>query len=208
MTVLVQAAPSAAQTQRLLVLARADGGRVGAVVGWCDLLADDAPALVRRLAKQPRLAGLRPMLQDLPDPAWILQRRLAPAIEAMADARLSFDALVRPAQLGALLTFAKRYPALPMVVDHGAKPDIAARGWQPWADDIGRIASDTGAFCKLSGLVTEAGADWGDETLQPYVERLLAPLSPDDRARIFGGNAAAFYRIVNSAPAGAASAAK
>ena len=38
-----------------------------------------------------------------------------------------------------------------------AKPDIAAGEWQPWADGMARLAAETGAMCKLSGLLTEAG---------------------------------------------------
>jgi L-fuconolactonase len=57
-----------------------------------------------------------------------------------------------------VLTLARRHPALRIVIDHGAKPDIAASVWQPWADDLARIASETTAVCKLSGLLTEAGA--------------------------------------------------
>ena len=81
-TVLVQAAPSEAETWRLLALAAQPASRVRAVVGWTDLAAPDAPVRIRRLAQEPLLKGLRPMLQDIPDPEWILQPRLLPAIEA------------------------------------------------------------------------------------------------------------------------------
>jgi len=154
--VLVQAAPTEAETGFLLAQAEAEPTVVG-VVGWVDLLAAEAPQRIARLAARPKLKALRPMLHDLPDPAWILQPALEPALRAIVDHGLAFDALVRPAHLAALLQLCLRHPALRVVVDHAAKPDIAAGLWQPWADDLARLADDTRATCKLSGLLTEAG---------------------------------------------------
>jgi L-fuconolactonase len=177
-TVLVQAAPSEAETWRLLDIARQPGNRVLGVVGWCDLLAQDARARIQRLAGEPMLKGLRPMLQDIADPRWILDARLAPAIEAMTQAGIAFDALVKPVHLPPLLEFLLRHPALRAVIDHGAKPAIAARAFQPWADDMARIARQTQALCKLSGLPNEAGAGAAPSAMRPYVEHLLAEFGP------------------------------
>lgn len=173
--VLVQAAPTEAETHFLLAQADAHPAVLG-VVGWVDLLAADAPARIEALARHPRLKGLRPMLQDIDDPAWILQPALAPALRAVADCGLVFDALVKSVHLPHILTLAVRHPDLRMVIDHCAKPDIAAGEWQPWADAIARIASDTRAMCKLSGLMTEAGPlpqpgavrRWGEHVLQSF----------------------------------------
>ncbi len=65
--VLIQAAPTEAETEFLLAQAEADPAVLG-VVGWVDLLAADAPRRIARLAQHPKLKGLRPMLQDLDDP--------------------------------------------------------------------------------------------------------------------------------------------
>lgn len=173
--VLVQAAPTEAETHFLLAQADAHPAVLG-VVGWVDLLAAGAPARIEALASHPRLKGLRPMLQDIDDPAWILQPALAPALRAVADCGLVFDALVKSVHLPHILTLAVRHPDLRMVIDHCAKPDIAAGEWQPWADAIERIASDTQAMCKLSGLMTEAGPlpqpgavrRWGEHVLQSF----------------------------------------
>jgi hypothetical protein len=40
-------------------------------------------------------------------------------------------------------------------------------------DDLAAIARHTSAHCKLSGLVTEAGARWNVQTLRRYVEHVL-----------------------------------
>ena len=177
-TVLVQAAPTEAETEFLLQTARESEGLVRAVVGWVDLSAPDAPSRIEAAAGTDLLKGVRPMLQDIAETDWILRGAVQPALEAMRQAGLRFDALVQPRHLPALLTLAERHPELSIVIDHGAKPDIAGGAWQPWADDIVRIARETPAFCKLSGLVTEAGAGWTVETLRRYVDHLLDCFGP------------------------------
>ncbi len=154
--VLVQAAPTEAETGFLLAQADANASVLG-VVGWVDWLAPDVGLRVERLARQPKLKGLRPMLQDIADSQWILQPSLAPALQAMSDCGLVFDALVKSVHLPHIITLAQRYPQLRIVIDHAAKPDIANGEWQPWADGITRLANGTTAACKLSGLLTEAG---------------------------------------------------
>ena len=171
--VLVQAAPTEAETHFLLAQADAHPAVLG-VVGWVDLLAADAPARIAALARHPRLKGLRPMLQDIGDPAWILQPALAPALRAMSDSGLVFDALVKSVHLPHILTLALRYPDLRLVIDHGAKPAIAANEWQPWADGMARLASQTQAMCKLSGLMTEAGPAPAPGAVRRWGEHVLA----------------------------------
>jgi L-fuconolactonase len=170
--VVVQAAPTEAETDFLLHQADAADDVLG-VVGWVDMLAADAPRRIEVLARQAKLKGLRPMLQDIADPDWILQPRVAPALQAMADAGLVFDALIKPVHLPRILTLAQRHPTLRIVIDHGAKPDIAGGQWDDWALGMRRLADDTGAFCKLSGLWNEAGADTQPSSLQPYARWVL-----------------------------------
>lgn len=177
-TVLVQAAATEAETRFMLDVARASDGLVKAVVGWVDMMAPDAPDRVAALAADPRLRGIRPMLQDIPDVDWMLDPRLDPAFRAIEELSLTFDALVKPPHLSNLRRLLARYPDLPVVVDHAAKPYIAAGTREPWAAEIATIARETGALCKLSGLVTEAKPDWRVDDLRPYVDHLLACFGP------------------------------
>lgn len=175
--VLVQAAPTEAETAFLLEQAAHEPAVLG-VVGWTDLLAADAPQRIAALAAEPRLKGLRPMLQDLADPDWIVQPALSPALDAMAAHRLVLDALIRPLHLPHLLTLARRHPALVIVVDHGAKPDIANGQWDDWADALGRVARETSALCKLSGLLTEAGPDPSPDAARRWAAHILERFGP------------------------------
>src|SRR3982751_2960748 len=176
--VLVQAAPTEAETRFLLAQADANPAVLG-VVGWVDFLAADAPARIAALARHPRLKGLRPMLQDIADPEWILQPAAAPALCAMADCGLVFDALVKSVHLPHILTLAERHPELRMVIDHGAKPGIAAGGWQPLAYGMTTIANETQAMCKLSGLLTEAGPRPAPGAVRRWAEHVLQSFGAD-----------------------------
>ena len=176
--ILVQAAPTEAETWHLLALAERHPSVLG-VVGWVDWLAPDAAQRIQALARHPKLKGLRPMLQDIPDPDWILQPALQPLLALMADLGLVFDALVKPVHLPRLLILAERHPSLSIVIDHAAKPDIAADTWQPWADDMQRLAEQTDAVCKLSGMLTEAGPHPVPQVCRPWIDHVLACFGPD-----------------------------
>ncbi len=177
-TVLVQAAPTVAETEFLLEVAHASDGLVRGVVGWVDLAAPDAAATLERLARDPLLKSIRPMLQDIADPEWILRRDVDLQLGVIERLGLRFDALVKPPQLPALGEMIERHPALPVVIDHGAKPAIVDRGWEPWASEIALIADHPQVVCKLSGLVTEAGSRWSPHALGAYVDHLLECFGP------------------------------
>jgi L-fuconolactonase len=177
-SVLVQAAQTKAETRWLLSQAAASQGLIAGVVGWIDMTAPDVRIRLAALARDPLLRGIRPMLQDIADENWILRPELSPAFEALRELDLSFDLLIKPPHLPAALAILKRYPDLRAVVDHGAKPVIREEGWEPWASGILRIARETDASCKLSGLVTEARPDWTVDHLRRYVDHLLACFGP------------------------------
>ncbi|MCC7701477.1 amidohydrolase family protein [Janthinobacterium sp. GW460P] len=171
-TVLVQSLPSSADTDYLLALAE-NTSFIRAVVGWTDLLAEDAPAAIARLASHGKLKGLRPMLQDLDDDQWIANPALAPALAAMVERGLRLDALVLPRHLPALLHCARACPLLPIVIDHAAKPPIAEAEFGRWREDMAQLARLPNVHCKLSGLVTEARSGWHVDDLRPYVAHVL-----------------------------------
>lgn len=177
--VLVQAAPTRAETQQLLAWAEAHPAVQG-VVGWEDFAAADAPARIHALAQHPRLKGLRPMLQDIAQTDWILQAQVQPALQAMAGAGLVLDALVQPRHLPLLPELAARHPTLRIVVDHGAKPQQGMDETQ-WLAPMRALAQTTAAervMCKLSGLWTEAPAGAGVDWTRPWAQALLQVWGP------------------------------
>jgi L-fuconolactonase len=182
-TVLVQAAPTVVETDYLLEIAEATPS-VAAVVGWIDF--EDRAQLrhLERWRGRPKFVGVRPMIQDIPDAGWMLRDDVQWAYQALIDLDLTFDALGFPLHMLNFLAVMKRYPTLRVVLDHALKPRIrdhgtAAEAFAVWADGMQRIAGETGAFCKLSGLVTEAAADWCDADLAPYVDTVLGAFGPE-----------------------------
>jgi L-fuconolactonase len=184
-TILIQAAPTEAETAFMLAIA-ARTPFVAGVVGWCDFEAPDAPERIARLSADPLLVGLRPMVHDVADPNWLAKPALALAFEALIAHNLAFDALLRPQHIRPLLALLDRHPTLPCVVDHAAKPDLVSGEISAWRADISTVAARPQVFCKLSGLVTEADADWTIEILRPVVDHLLAAFGPD--RLIFGSD--------------------
>lgn len=177
-TIAVQAADTEAETEYLLSLAEKHDWILG-VVGWTDLEAPDAPEKIAQMAQHPKLVGFRPMIQDLEDDAWMLKDTLRPAITAMEKHNLTFDALVMPRHLQPLQEFLEAYPDLRVVIDHGAKPEIRNGQFDTWAADMRKIATTSQAFCKLSGLATEAAPNWQTKDLSPYVTEILQAFRPD-----------------------------
>lgn len=217
-TILVQAAPTEAETDFLLGVMDASAGLVRGVVGWVPF---DAPARVEARLADPRIVGIRPMLHDLADEGWILWPEHAPALRALVASGKAFDALIRPAHLHTIGALADRYPDLRIVIDHGAKPAIGAGMWEPWASGLADLAARPNVLCKLSGLLTEAagrdvtrharhilacfgpervmfGSDWPVLELAgrygDWFATVEALAREDARAAVLGGTALRFYR--------------
>lgn len=95
-TVLVQAAPTVAETEYLLDLAERTPWIAG-VVGWIDFEDPTQADILARLARNPAFKGVRPMIQDIPDVDWMLSDRVQWAFDALIDLDLTFDCLGHPA---------------------------------------------------------------------------------------------------------------
>ncbi|MFO1032832.1 MAG: amidohydrolase family protein [Hyphomicrobiales bacterium] len=171
-TVLVQAAATVEETEYMLGIADATDF-VAKVVGWVDFENRDDLRHMERFARMPKFAGVRPMIQDLPDAEWMHRKDVQWAFDAIIDLDLTFDALGFPIHLDPFLRLFNRYPKMRIVADHCLKPVIREGRFDDWAPLMTRIARETQVFCKLSGLATEARAGWTAETLTPYARHVI-----------------------------------
>lgn len=179
-TILVQAADTLAETD--FMFRQADKSSfVSGVVGWVDM---ECPEVLQQLSlfmKNPFFKGIRPMIQDIDDVDWMLKPELTPIFKFLEDNAISFDALVLPKHLLNLQKLLVLHPKLRVVIDHGGKPEIAkAVGIdisnsvnREWAEEIEQLAQNSNVFCKLSGLVTEAGDKATYADIEPYMSHLL-----------------------------------
>ena len=177
-TILVQAAPTIAETRFLLSLADTTPTIKG-VVGWVDFESPEAAQTISDLAAHPSLVGLRPMIQDIEDDDWMLRDDLRPAFDALIAHGLTFDALTLPHHLENLKQLLARHPDMRVVINHGSKPVIRDGLFDRWAGDMKQLAENSNAYCKLSGLVTEAHENWTVDHLRPYVDHLLSTFGSD-----------------------------
>jgi L-fuconolactonase len=146
---------------------------IGGVVGWVDL-ADPAIGETLDQLQHPKLVGFRHQWHDEADPAWNVRPDVLRGLKEIARRGLRYDLLVKPREWKYILQVAEAVPDLPLVIDHIAKPNIAARQFDDWAAAMKVAASIPRMHIKLSGMVTEAdSANWKPSDLKPYVEKVV-----------------------------------
>lgn len=179
-TIIVQAADTAAETDRLLEVAGAVEWVAG-IVGWLPLTDPAAmPGELERRLSEPAFRGLRHLLHNEPDPHWVLRDDVQRSLALVAGTGLVYDVPAEfPHHLGDVATVARAHPELPIVIDHLAKPPIRAGGFEPWASALTVAADHDNVHAKLSGLTTAAPEDWDADVLRPYVEHALEVFGPE-----------------------------
>jgi L-fuconolactonase len=176
--VAVQAEMAVTETTWLLDLADRHPFIRG-VVGWVDLCAPDVAATLAPLAQRSKLRGIRHIVQAEPDD-FMRRPDFQRGIAALAPLGLTYDILVYHRQLPAALDLVERFPQQRFVIDHVAKPDIAAGLRHPWAPQMRALAGHPNVFCKASGLVTEAGwYSWTPAQLEYYLDVVFEAFGPE-----------------------------
>jgi L-fuconolactonase len=202
-TVLVQASNSLEETRWLLGLADRYPFIAG-VVGWVDLSGSDVAGQLDEFVAHPKFKGVRHLVESEPSEDWLVQPAVLDGFRALASYGITYDMLVHTRHLKHVVTVAKECPELPLVVDHLAKPPIAAGEFDQWSREIARVAGYRNVSCKISGLVTEADVqNWTSEDLRPYVNRAVELFGPG--RLIFGSDhpvcllAASYQQVLDSA---------
>ena len=178
-SVVVQANTIIEETRWLLDLA-AQHEFIRGVVGWVDLTDARLGATLDELQRHPKFKGARHLVHDEPDVNWLLRADVLRGLSELARRDLPYDLLLRPPHLKLVPRIAEHLPKLRMVIDHIAKPPIAAQRLNGWAEDIAAAAQIPEVYCKLSGMITEADPrGWKAEHMRPYVAHVLAHFGPD-----------------------------
>ncbi|UOF92554.1 amidohydrolase family protein [Fodinisporobacter ferrooxydans] len=172
-TILVQAAPTEAETEFLLGLCESSD-RIAGVVGWLDLAHPDFRQRYKVFRENPYFIGVRVMIQEMEDANEILQPHMIRAFRFFAEQDFPVDILIYSRQFPSVLKLLEQVPNLRGVIDHIGKPDIRSHTFEPWNEQIKEAANYPKLYCKLSGMVTEADhAEWKIEDFIPYVEHVI-----------------------------------
>lgn len=168
----VQARQTLEETDWLLEFAD-EHDFIRGVVGWAPLADADAQQSLERIAANPKLRGVRHVVQAEPDD--FLQRPdFNAGVSLLKNHNLVYDILVVERQLPPSIQFVDRHPEQIFVLDHIAKPQIGKNLLEPWKKNIKELAKRKNVYCKLSGMTTEADfKNWTAKQLLPYVETVL-----------------------------------
>lgn len=178
-SVAVQACHTLEETRWLLELADREPWIVG-VVGWVDLRSPEVRKQLSELAQNPKLLGIRHVIQSEPDDRFLLQPDFLRGISALEEFGLTYDILIYARHLPVAAEFVARFPKQRFVLDHLAKPLIKTRQLKPWERDIRALAKFPNVMCKLSGLVTEADwQKWKPEDITPYLDVAFDAFGPE-----------------------------
>ena len=130
-------------------------------------------AALETLAARPLVKGIRRNYQD-EALGWARQKTFVEGVRALAKHGLSFDICIKAHQLEETIDLVKACPNVSFILDHIAKPNIAAGEWTSWAADMKKLAELDNVVCKISGVVTEADhRHWTPEQIAPYISEAI-----------------------------------
>lgn len=169
-SIAVQARQHLGENRFLLDLAERHASVLG-VVGWVDLRSERVGEQLAECAAHAKFVGVRHVVQDEPDDAFVLGAEFQRGIARLREFDLTYDLLVYPRQLPAAVQLVERFPDQPFVLDHLAKPHIGTGQIEPWREQIRRLARSPHVLCKVSGMVTEANwTEWRATDFRPYLD--------------------------------------
>lgn len=176
--VLVQAANHMEDTELMLETA-GKYDQVAGVVGWLPLMdpVKTFGILNEKFLKEKYFKGVRHLIHNEPDPAWLLQREVLESLQILAMHNIPYDVVgVTNDHLQTALKVSERIPDLKMVLDHLNQPPIAGKEkFGRWGEMMKAIAGNSNVYAKISGLGTASGnpANWTADDIRPYIAYVL-----------------------------------
>ena len=171
--VAVQADQTTEETNFLISIAE-NNNFIKGVVGWVNLRSESIEEDLLKYKKYDVVKGFRHVVQGEQDHNFMLRPEFLRGIELLGKYDLCYDILIFPHQLGAALELVKKFPNQKFVIDHIAKPYIKDGFFEGWAVMMREIAKHQNVYCKISGMITEAGyKTWTTEQVHPYMKLVL-----------------------------------
>jgi L-fuconolactonase len=177
--VAVQARQTLEETNWLLRLA-SESPFIFGVVGWVDLRSAKLRSDLQGFANQPKLVGVRHIVQSEPDERFLLQPEFLRGVSLLEEYALAYDILIYEKHLPVAVEFVQQFPRQRFVLDHLGKPRVKKKLTHPWAEGIRKLAAFPNVYCKLSGMVTEADwQSWKPDDFAPYLDVAVECFGPD-----------------------------
>lgn len=140
-----------------------------------------------RVAKLKTTKGVRRLIQNQPDPEFMLRPAFLEAVRLLPKYGLSFDVCIYHPQFANTLEMVRKLPDVSFVLDHIGKPGIRDGLIDPWRAHIRELSALPNVVCKLSGVTTEADhARWTRDELRPYIDHVVESFGPD--RILYGGD--------------------
>lgn len=190
-TVLVQSADNPEDTANMMRVADAHPEVVG-IVAWVPLDEPQrASTALEQLRRDRRVVGVRNLLHNRDDAAWVLRPDVDEGIGLLESHGVTFDYVTSdPEALVHLPVISARHPDLSIVIDHLGKPPIGGSVGDrvAWRALAVAAAENPRVFAKLSGLYSTSGdlSDWTTDMLRPFFDDALEIFGP--RRLMFGGD--------------------
>jgi L-fuconolactonase len=182
--ILVQAANHTRDTELMLEAAH-NHTFISGVVGWLPLTDPEQTAklLETRFLRNGYFKGVRHLIHNEADPAWLLQDAVLESLRILALHNIPYDVVgVNDLHLQTAITVAEKIPDLRLVLDHLNQPPVKnGRQFGAWGALIKAIAANGNVYAKISGLGTASGnpEGWRAEDIAPCVEYALQTFGAD-----------------------------
>lgn len=171
--VAVQASQTEDENEFLIQLAE-ENSFIKGVVGWVDLQSNTVHERLSYYTTKSKIKGFRHVLHDESDVDFMLRPAFLNGIKALKEFGYTYDLLIFPVHFSNSLQLVRQFPDQPFVIDHIAKPNIREHQLSDWKKHLMPLASLPNVYCKISGMVTEAGwKKWKSEDFIPYIDTIV-----------------------------------
>ena len=168
-TVVVQSDQSEAENKFQLSNAE-NFSFIKGIVGWVDLQAENIVESLTDYSSFKKMKGFRHVLQGESQRDLMLTPKFINGVSKLERFNFTYDILIYPDQLEYIPAFVAAFPNQKFVIDHIAKPRIYLQENYIWQKGIESVARYENVYCKISGMVTEAGRNWKREDFTPYLD--------------------------------------